>query len=75
MRVRVECYAGYQGEQEPRAIYVDGERLEIVTIAARWREPDDALFRVRANDGHTYVLRHSMIDDAWELAETRRTDA
>jgi hypothetical protein len=75
VKVRVECYAGYQGEQEPRSLYVEGERVEVVTIAARWREPDGDRFRVRANDGHTYVLWHRPEEDIWELCETRRTDA
>lgn len=75
MKVRVECYAGYQGDQEPRALVVDGERLEVVAIAARWREPDADFFRVRAKDGHTYVLRHCRADDSWELAAGRRTDS
>lgn len=75
MKLRVECYAGYQGEQEPRAFYLEGGRREVVAIAARWREPDADLFRVRADDGHTYVLRHGRDDDGWELTQTRRADA
>ena len=75
MKVRVECYAGYQGDEEPRALHLGDERRTVVAIAARWREPDADLFRVRADDGHVYVLRHDREDDGWEIVQTRLADA
>ncbi len=56
-------------------MYVEGERREVVAIAARWREPDGDYFRVRADDGHTYVLHNCREDDSWELAVTHRADS
>ena len=38
-RFRVIAYSGYQGEQEPRALVVEGERLEVVSIQDRWYDP------------------------------------
>ena len=75
MKVRVECYAGYQRDQEPRAFHVDGARRAVSEVAARWRDPDADFFRVRADDGHTYLLRHDRDADTWEVVESRRTDA
>jgi hypothetical protein len=75
VKVRVECYAGYQGDQEPRAFHLGGERRTVAQIAARWREPEADLFRVRADDGHTYLLRRDRETGTWELVDSRRADA
>ena len=32
MGIRVECYAGYRGEQEPRAFYLGERRIEVTAI-------------------------------------------
>ena len=75
MKVRVECYAGYQAAQEPRVFHLDDARREVRQIVARWREPDADVFRIRADDGHTYLLRRDREADTWELVEARRSDA
>jgi hypothetical protein len=68
MGVEVECYAGYRGEQEPRAFRLGERRLEVMEIVDRWMEPDRRWFKCRASDGHSYILRHDEGADAWELA-------
>jgi len=69
MRVRVECYAGYRADQEPRAFIRAEVRLTVVAIERRWREPDGERFVVRADDGGRYTLRHHRDGDFWELVE------
>jgi hypothetical protein len=34
----------------------------------RWYSPTQRWFRVEADDGDTYVLRHDESDGQWELA-------
>lgn len=34
---RVEWYAGYRGEEKPRAVVVGGERIEVVEIISQKR--------------------------------------
>jgi hypothetical protein len=68
MGVEVECYAGYRGEQEPRAFRLGERRVEIVEIVDRWMEPGWRWFKCRASDGHTYILRHDEAAGEWELA-------
>jgi hypothetical protein len=58
MAIRVECYAGYRGEQEPRAFWLGDRRLEALEILDRWVGPDYRYFRIKAGDGSTYILRH-----------------
>ena len=40
----------------------------------QWYGPDDIYFRVRADDGHVYILRHSqdVQEDSWTLECFRR---
>jgi len=38
----------------------------------RWIEPGRRWFKVRADDGDTYILRHDEGAGAWELAAFRR---
>jgi len=74
MRIEVECYAGYRGEQEPRAFTMGERRLEVREVEDRWAGPDHRYFKVTASDGDTYVLRHDEGNDAWTLAAFRSGD-
>lgn len=68
MAIRVECYAGYRGEQEPRAFWLGERRLEVVELVDRWYGPDYRYFRCLADDGDRYVLRHDEQSGEWDLA-------
>jgi hypothetical protein len=68
MKIRVECYAGYRGEQEPRAFTMGERRYEVNEIIDRWIAPDHRYFKVEADDGRTLVLRHDTASGEWELA-------
>ena len=56
--VTVQCYAGYKGGQEPQRFSLGERWLKVEEVLKEWREPAAVFFRVRANDGKTYVLRH-----------------
>ena len=34
--VRVECYAGYQGEETPRCLYLGPRRIRVEEVLDRW---------------------------------------
>lgn len=72
MTIQVECYAGYRGAQEPRAFTLDGRRLEVREIQDRWTGPDYRYFKVAADDGDMYVLRHDERIGEWTLGAFRR---
>ncbi|MBI2189409.1 MAG: hypothetical protein HYU37_20120 [Acidobacteria bacterium] len=67
IRVSVECYAGYRGEQTPRAFTLGGRRIEVSERLDAWLAPDHRYFKVKGADGHTYILRHDAVGDTWEL--------
>lgn len=72
MKIRVECYAGHRGEEEPRAFVLGERRLEVLSIADRWLAPDHRYFKVAASDGDTYVLRHDVASGEWSLGAFRK---
>lgn len=63
----VEAYAGYKGEETPRAFVVDGTRMGVVEIVTRWYTETHSCFRIRASDLHQYVLRYHLEEGTWEL--------
>ena len=68
MKIRVECYSGYRGEEEPRAFTLGRTRFSVLEIVDRWMAPDHVYFKVRADDGRMLVLRHDTGSNHWELA-------
>ena len=73
MTIDVECYAGYRGDQEPRAFTIGDRRLTVREVQDRWAGPDYRYFRVAASDGDTYVLRHDERTGEWTLGAFRRS--
>ncbi|MDH4066640.1 MAG: hypothetical protein OEW19_19745 [Acidobacteriota bacterium] len=72
MTIRVECYAGHRGEEEPRAFVLGERRFAVAEIQDRWQGPDYRYFKVVADDGDTYVLRHDEHSGEWTLGAFRR---
>lgn len=68
MKIQVECYAGYRGEEEPRAFTMGERRCTVVDILDRWIAPEHRYFKVQADDGRTLILRHDIASGDWELA-------
>jgi hypothetical protein len=72
--IRVEAYAGYKAGERPLRIQLGDRWLAVEEVVDRWYDPDAVYFRVRAEDGAMYVLRHSEPDDVWTLEAYRRRD-
>jgi hypothetical protein len=54
--VRVGCYAGSRGNEEPRWVEIDGVRCSVREVESRWREPDRDGWRVTLDDGRRLIL-------------------
>ena len=70
--MRVDCYAGYKGEETPRRFYLEERRVEVVNVSDRWLAPNYAYFKVEGDDGDTYILRHDVASGRWELTMFER---
>ena len=69
--IRVECYAGYRADQRPLRFALGEKTLQVLEVADQWYSPAAIYFKVLAEDGNTYVLRHDEADDTWTLEAFR----
>lgn len=65
--VGVESYAGYRGDQRPVKFVLRGQVFRVKEVEDQWYSPSAIYFRVRADDGNLYVLRHDQAEDLWTL--------
>ena len=71
LRISVQTYAGYKGDERPVSFSRGGRTFQVMVIVDRWYDPDHGCFKVLADDGRTYLLRHDMNDDVWDLVAAR----
>jgi hypothetical protein len=68
MKIRVQCYAGYRADEEPRSFALGDRRVEVIQIIDRWLVPDHRYFKVQGDDGNLYILRHDEPAGEWEMS-------
>jgi hypothetical protein len=68
--MKVECHSGHKADERPVAFWLGERRLVVVELRDRWYTPEGSGFRVLADDGLVYVLRHFGADDSWTLETT-----
>jgi hypothetical protein len=73
MRVAVECYAGRIADERPVRFRLDQCEYLVEEVLDQWYGPDHVFFKVRADDGNVYILRHetSVPNGEWDLASFR----
>lgn len=71
MVVKVVSYAGFKADERPLRFQLGDRWMEVREVTDRWYEPDATYFKVSADDGHTYILRHAEANDEWTLAVFR----
>ena len=67
IELRVECTAGYQGEEAPRFFHIGESRFEVKHLLERWLGPDHRYFKVTCTRDHLYILRREIQSGQWEL--------
>lgn len=67
LQVRVECYAGYRSEETPRRFFLGDRPFEVTEVLDSWLAPEHRYFKVKADDGGIYILRHDVREAFWEL--------
>ena len=67
MNIKVECYAGYRGEETPRRFWIGKRKIEVVTVFDQWLSPDHRYFKVLGDDRSVYILRHDTEAWNWDM--------
>jgi len=68
MNIKVECYAGYRGEETPRRIWLGENKIEVKEVQDQWLAPNHRYFKILGDDDAVYILRHDVATWNWELA-------
>jgi hypothetical protein len=63
----VDCYAGHRGEETPRRFTLGPRTVRVTEVLDRWLAPGHRYFKVQGDDGCSYVLRHDVATERWEL--------
>ena len=72
MRIEVEAYSGHKADERPMRFRLGERWLGVVDVVDRWYDPHAIYFRVRAEDGDLYILRHGEEADVWTLEAFRK---
>jgi hypothetical protein len=74
--IQVECYAGAKADETPRRFSLEGQPIEVGEVLDRWYQvqskpewPRADYFRVRAESGREYLLRHDLEAGEWFLGQ------
>ena len=74
-RMRVDCYSGRKADERPVRFRLDGREYLVEEVLDQWYGPEHAFFKIRADDGNLYILRHqtSVPDGEWDLVSFRKS--
>jgi len=72
MMLRVQCYAGRKADERPVKFQMGEREFVVEEILDQWYGPGEIFFKVRADDGNLYILRHNSSPDEWQLESFRR---
>jgi len=78
MKIHVEVPPARADDSSPERFRLGNHSIEVVDVLDRWHGRDADHFRVRGDDGHTYVLRctHTAEDlRAWEMVSFTHKDS
>lgn len=67
LSIGVECYAGHRGEQTPRTLILGNRRIIVSEVLDAWLAPEHRYFKLKGEDGNTYLVRHDARSGIWEL--------
>ena len=74
VKLEVDCYSGRKVNERPVRFRLDGHEYLVEELLDQWYGQQDEFFKVRADDGNLYILRHetSTPDGGWHLVSFRR---
>jgi hypothetical protein len=67
MILQVESVSGSLGLPEPCAFTLGDRRIKVITIIDRWLSSTHGYFKLKADDGAVYILRHDEYSGQWEM--------
>jgi len=77
MMLYVQCYAGRKADERPLRFQLSDHEYFVEELLDQWYGPEHSFFKLRADDGNLYILRHQTCvpDGEWELVSFRQTES
>ena len=74
MKLEVDCYSGFKADERPVRFRLDDRSYVVEEVLDQWYGPQDVFYKVRADDGNLYILRHETSTPAvnWHLVSFRK---
>jgi hypothetical protein len=74
MKLEVDCYSGRKADERPLRFRLAGHAYAVEAVLDQWYGPQDAFYKVRADDGNIYILRResSTPEGVWYLVSFRQ---
>lgn len=63
----VDCYAGAEYPERPRAFVWEGKQLQILRITAQWKTPAGITFCVISTNQDVFELFFNQTTDSWTV--------
>ncbi|PYY02181.1 MAG: hypothetical protein DMG64_12455 [Acidobacteria bacterium] len=75
MKMQVQCYSGRKADEKPVRFQLRDREYLVEEVVDQWYGPEHQFFKLRADDGNLYILRHqtSVPNGEWELVSFRQT--
>jgi len=75
LSLKVTTYSGYKADERPTSFTLGERTFLVLELLDSWHGEDHTYFKLTADDGNTYIIRHDRTADTWELTmtETSRT--
>lgn len=68
--LKVTTYAGYKADERPTSFTLGDRTFQIRELLDSWHGEDHTYFKLTADDGNLYIIRHDRAADIWELTMT-----
>ncbi len=72
--IKVETYSGYKADERPTSFVIRERVLKVKECLDQWYGEGHAYFKVSADDGYTYIIRHDMNNDQWEMVKMEKEE-
>jgi hypothetical protein len=72
MILTVQCYAGRKAHERPVRFQLGDREYLVEEVLDQWYGPDEIFYKICADDGNLYILRHHTAADEWRLESFRR---
>ena len=74
MKLEVECHSGLKADERPARFRLDGRQYSVEEVLDQWYDPESISYRVLADDGNLYILRHQTSSPfgQWDLVSFRK---